>query len=126
MRERGLEPPRPRTPEPKSGASANSATRATLIKLLMIAKVWQVSRFCQMSFHDFVPTLLVYWEKPEPGGGPCSIGSPYIEHGRVYDLLIGNDIDELMQDIQGSNVIGWRSHFFCKMPHERQISMLPA
>jgi hypothetical protein len=64
-----------------------------------------------MRFHDFVPTLLVYWEKPRAGGGGrCSIGSPYIEHGRVYDLLIGNDIDELMQVLPVTHLSGRHVH----------------
>ncbi len=34
MRMKGLEPSRPKTPEPKSGASTNSATSANLQRFL--------------------------------------------------------------------------------------------
>ncbi|MGY8767770.1 MAG: phytanoyl-CoA dioxygenase family protein [Pirellulales bacterium] len=50
------------------------------------------------------------------GGDSYSISSAHLKHGRVYDLLTDPRIVNLVTDLLGENVIGWGSHFFCKMP----------
>lgn len=50
------------------------------------------------------------------GKDSYSISSAHLRHGRVYDILTHPPIVALAKDILGENVIGWGSHFFCKMP----------
>lgn len=52
------------------------------------------------------------------GGDSYSISTAHLKHGRVYDLLTHPKIVAAVKDILGENVIGWGSHFFCKMPHD--------
>mgnify|MGYP002628654809 FL=1 len=52
------------------------------------------------------------------GGDSYSISSAHLIYGRVYDLLCEPRIVALVKDILGEDVIGWGSHFFCKMPHD--------
>jgi ectoine hydroxylase-related dioxygenase (phytanoyl-CoA dioxygenase family) len=52
------------------------------------------------------------------GGDSYSISSAHLKHGRVYDLLRHPKIVACVQDLLGENVVGWGSHFFCKMPHD--------
>jgi ectoine hydroxylase-related dioxygenase (phytanoyl-CoA dioxygenase family) len=41
-----------------------------------------------------------------------------LKYGRVWDLLTSPRIVAVVKDILGENVIGWGSHFFCKMPRD--------
>ncbi len=50
------------------------------------------------------------------GGGSYSISTAHLKYGRVYDLLIHPRIITCVQDLLGPDVVGWGSHFFCKMP----------
>ena len=50
------------------------------------------------------------------GQDSYSISSAHLRHGRVYDMLTHPPIVDLARDLLGENVIGWGSHFFCKMP----------
>ena len=50
------------------------------------------------------------------GGDSYSISTAHLRHGRVYDLLTHPRIVACVKDLLGENVIGWGSHFFCKMP----------
>ncbi|MBC8353657.1 MAG: phytanoyl-CoA dioxygenase family protein [Planctomycetes bacterium] len=52
------------------------------------------------------------------GGDSYSISSAHLKHGRVYDVLTDERIVACVKDLLGENVIGWGSHFFCKMPHD--------
>jgi len=52
------------------------------------------------------------------GGDSYSISTAHMTHGRVYDLLTSPRIVDLVVDLLGPNVIGWGSHYFCKMPHD--------
>jgi len=52
------------------------------------------------------------------GGDSYSISSAHLKYGRVYDLLTEPRIVSCVQDLLGENVVGWGSHFFCKMPHD--------
>lgn len=52
------------------------------------------------------------------GGDSYSISSAHLTYGRVYDLLCEPRIVAFVKDILGEDVIGWGSHFFCKMPHD--------
>lgn len=52
------------------------------------------------------------------GRDSYSISTAHLTYGRVYDLLTDQRIVSLVKDVLGENVIGWGSHFFCKMPHD--------
>jgi hypothetical protein len=50
------------------------------------------------------------------GGDSYSIATAHLRYGRVYDLLTHPRIVSYVKDLLGEDVIGWGSHFFCKMP----------
>ncbi|MFO1066084.1 MAG: phytanoyl-CoA dioxygenase family protein [Pirellulales bacterium] len=50
------------------------------------------------------------------GGNSYSISSAHLKYGPVYDILTEPRIVDCVSDLLGENVIGWGSHFFCKMP----------
>lgn len=50
------------------------------------------------------------------GGDSYSISSAHLRYGKVWDILTNPKIVACVKDILGENVIGWGSHFFCKMP----------
>jgi hypothetical protein len=50
------------------------------------------------------------------GGTSYSISSAHLRYGRVYDLLMDSRIVSYVRDLLGEDLIGWGSHFFCKMP----------
>jgi non-haem Fe2+, alpha-ketoglutarate-dependent halogenase len=50
------------------------------------------------------------------GGDSYSISTAHLRYGRVYDLLTDARIVAYVKDLIGEDVIGWGSHFFCKMP----------
>jgi non-heme Fe2+,alpha-ketoglutarate-dependent halogenase len=50
------------------------------------------------------------------GGNSYSISTAHLRHRGVYDLLTHSQIVACVRDLLGEDVIGWGSHFFCKMP----------
>ncbi len=50
------------------------------------------------------------------GRDSYSISTAHLQYGRVYDLLTDPRIVAYVRDLLGDDVIGWGSHFFCKMP----------
>jgi non-heme Fe2+,alpha-ketoglutarate-dependent halogenase len=52
------------------------------------------------------------------GGSSYSISTAHLTYGRVYDLLTHPRIVQCVRDLLGENVIGWGSHYFCKMPRD--------
>jgi len=50
------------------------------------------------------------------GKDSYSISSAHLRHGRVWDLLTHPRVVGLVADLVGPDVVGWGSHFFCKMP----------
>jgi hypothetical protein len=50
------------------------------------------------------------------GKDSYSISSAHLRHGRVWDILTSPRIVGVVVDLLGPSVIGWGSHFFCKMP----------
>lgn len=50
------------------------------------------------------------------GGDSYSISTAHLRYGRVYDLLCEARIVDYVSDLLGPDVIGWGSHYFCKMP----------
>ena len=52
------------------------------------------------------------------GRDSYSISSAHLKHARVWDLLANGRIVDYVSDLLGENVVGWGSHFFCKMPRD--------
>ncbi|MCU0716593.1 MAG: phytanoyl-CoA dioxygenase family protein [Pirellula sp.] len=52
----------------------------------------------------------------QAGGDSYSISSAHMKYGPVYDILTNAKIVDYVSDLLGDNVIGWGSHFFCKLP----------
>jgi hypothetical protein len=52
------------------------------------------------------------------GGDSYSISSAHLKYGRVWDILTEPRIVAVVKDILGEDVVGWGSHFFCKMPKD--------
>jgi non-heme Fe2+,alpha-ketoglutarate-dependent halogenase len=52
------------------------------------------------------------------GGDSYSISSAHLKYGRVWDILTNRKIVACVKDLLGENVVGWGSHFFCKMPKD--------
>jgi hypothetical protein len=52
------------------------------------------------------------------GGDSYSISTAHLKYGKVYDLLAHPKIVVYVADLLGENVIGWGSHYFCKLPHD--------
>ena len=55
------------------------------------------------------------------GGDSYSISTAHTKYGKVYDLLTEPRIVAIVRDLLGENIIGWGSHFFCKMPGDGKI-----
>ncbi len=47
-----------------------------------------------------------------------SIKSAHLLYGKVYDLLTNARVVAYVKDLLGENVIGWGSHYFCKLPND--------
>ena len=57
------------------------------------------------------------------GKDSYSVSSAHLKHAVAWDLLTNPRIVAYVRDLLGDNVIGWGSHFFCKMPHDgKQVS----
>jgi len=52
------------------------------------------------------------------GKDSYSISTAHLTYGRVYDLITHPRIVAYVKDILGEDVVGWGSHYFCKMPHD--------
>lgn len=68
------------------------------------------------SIREYFDNLLVRVQ--QAGGDSYSISSAHLKYGPVWDILTNAKIVEYVSDLLGENVVGWGSHFFCKMPHD--------
>jgi len=50
------------------------------------------------------------------GRDSYSISSAHLKHSRVWEMLTNERIVGYVRDLLGPDVVGWGSHFFCKMP----------
>lgn len=50
------------------------------------------------------------------GGDSYSISSAHLSYAPVYKILTNPKIVAHVKDLLGNDVVGWGSHFFCKMP----------
>jgi phytanoyl-CoA dioxygenase PhyH len=55
------------------------------------------------------------------GGSSYSISTAHLKYGKVYDLLTHPRIVRCVRDLLGENVVGWGSHYFCKLPHDGKV-----
>lgn len=66
------------------------------------------------SLREYFDGLLA--EALAAGRDSYSISSAHLKHARIYDLLADPRIVDVVSDLLGDDVIGWGSHFFCKLP----------
>ena len=52
------------------------------------------------------------------GGSSYSIYSAHMKYGKVYDTLTHPRIVACVKDLLGEQVIGWASHYLCKLPRD--------
>ena len=52
------------------------------------------------------------------GGDSYSISTAHMKYGRVWELITHQRIAAYVADLIGPDVIGWGSHYFCKMPRD--------
>ncbi len=52
------------------------------------------------------------------GGDSYSISSAHLKYSRVWDLLTHERIVAAVADLLGDDLIGWGSHYFCKLPRD--------
>jgi ectoine hydroxylase-related dioxygenase (phytanoyl-CoA dioxygenase family) len=55
------------------------------------------------------------------GGSSYSISTAHLKYGKVYDLLTHPRIVQYVKDLLGENVVGWGSHYFCKLPRDGKV-----
>src|SRR2546428_3221814 len=55
------------------------------------------------------------------GGSSYSISTAHLKYGKVYDLLTHPRIVRCVRDLLGENVVGWGSHYFCKLPRDGKV-----
>lgn len=55
------------------------------------------------------------------GGTSYSINTAHLTYGRIYDLLRHPRIVACVRDILGDDVVGWGSHYFCKLPGDGKV-----
>ena len=98
------------------------------------AKTLTVAQVKHYNENGYIPNLDVFSEKEahelreyfdglledviKAGGDSYSISTAHFKHPRVYELLRHPTIVNYVKDILGENIVGWGSHFFCKMPHD--------
>lgn len=55
------------------------------------------------------------------GKDSYSIKTAHLLYGEVWDLLTHPRVVAYVKDLLGENVIGWGSHFFCKLPGDGKV-----
>ena len=55
------------------------------------------------------------------GGNSYSISTAHMRYGPVWDILTHPRIVGVVKDLLGEDVVGWGSHFFCKMPGDGKV-----
>ncbi len=55
------------------------------------------------------------------GESSYSIFSAHLKHAGAYDLLTHPRVVAVIKDLLGENVVGWGSHFFCKLPKDGRV-----
>jgi ectoine hydroxylase-related dioxygenase (phytanoyl-CoA dioxygenase family) len=69
-------------------------------------------------FRVYSPAEKLLAQYMAEGKDSYSISSAHLKHAVAYDVLTEPRIVAYVRDLLGEDVIGWGSHFFCKMPHD--------
>jgi non-heme Fe2+,alpha-ketoglutarate-dependent halogenase len=96
----------PRRLSPEQVEAFNRQGYLTGIRVFDAEEIAAIRRY----FDDLLARTLA------AGGDSYSISTAHLRHGRVFDLLRHQRIVSYVKDLLGDDVIGWGSHFFCKMP----------
>ncbi len=99
------------TPQTLTGAQIEAYNREGYIKGIRIFSNAEIADI-RAYFDELLGRVL------ESGGTSYSISTAHMSYGRVWDLLNDERIVAHVRDILGPDVIGWGSHFFCKMPRD--------
>jgi non-heme Fe2+,alpha-ketoglutarate-dependent halogenase len=98
----------PQNLRPQHIRSFNSEGYIKGIRVFDDAEIAQIRRY----FDELLERVLA------EGESSYSIISAHLKYGCAYDLLKHPRIVALVKDLLGENVIGWGSHYFCKLPHD--------
>ena len=96
----------PRTLTPEQVAAFNRDGYLKPLRIFDSAEMAEIRAY----FDDLLARTIA------AGGNSYSISTAHLRYGRVYDLLTHPRIVACVRDLLGEDVIGWGSHFFCKMP----------
>jgi ectoine hydroxylase-related dioxygenase (phytanoyl-CoA dioxygenase family) len=96
----------PRLLSPEQVGAFNRQGYLTGIRVFDAEEIAAIRRY----FDDLLARTLA------AGGDSYSISTAHLRHGRVFDLLRHPRVVSYVKDLLGDDVIGWGSHFFCKMP----------
>jgi len=96
----------PRTLTPHQVAAFNRDGYLKGIRIFDASEIAAIRQY----FDDLLARTLA------AGGDSYSISTAHLRHAPVYDLLTHPRIVACVKDLLGDDVIGWGSHFFCKMP----------
>ncbi len=100
--------PSPRTLSPEEIEDFNAHGYVAPISIFSTAEIDDLRDYFDRLLEKYVAQ----------GGDSYSISSAHLRHGRVWDVLRDRRIVACVRDLLGENVIGWGSHFFCKMPND--------
>jgi len=110
-RELGFFPVSNDSPTTLSSTQIQSYNRSGYLKPFQIYSAAEIDSIRE----DFDRLLAKYAAE---GKDSYSISSAHLKHPVAYDILTNPRIVALVRDLLGPNVVGWGSHFFCKMPHD--------
>ena len=102
-------PSRTRNPELLTPEQLESFNRDGFLKNLRVYGQEEISSI-RSYFNELLDRVLA------AGGDSYSISTAHLLYPTVYDILAHPAIVSIARDILGPDVIGWGSHFFCKMP----------
>lgn len=96
----------PQTLSPQQIEAFNRDGYITGLSVFNEAEVAEHRRY----FDDLLARVLA------SGQDNYSIKTAHLLYGKVYDLLTDRRIVAHIKDLLGENVVGWGSHYFCKLP----------
>jgi non-heme Fe2+,alpha-ketoglutarate-dependent halogenase len=107
-------PSRVETPKVLSRAQVDSFNRNGYVKGISIFDGDEIDEQRRFFNHILGQTI-------EVGGSSYAIKSAHIKYGKVYDTLTHPRIVACIKDLLGEEVIGWGSHYFCKLPGDPKV-----
>ena len=100
----GVANPQLLTPEEVAGFNRDGYIKG--IRIFDAAEIDDIRRYFDRLLADALAA----------GRDSYSISTAHLSHGRVHDILGHPRLVAYIKDLLGDDVIGWGSHFFCKMP----------